>query len=257
MILVKLLLKSLLLPPGLLIIGVLAGLLIMRRWTRAGAAVVLLSAAMLILLSVPAVATSLYQALLEHEALEPNASLERSGAIVVLTGGLIPMAPEYGKNIASPPSVQRARYAAFLHKRTGKPILVAGGNPWGAAQSEAEAVRQLLEDEMQTPVRWLDEESKDTDDSAVNVMKILSRENIKNIVLVTSDFHMLRAEYLFKNIGFQVVAAPVGMRGERPFEIYDFFPSAGGLAKSSFALNEWYGILWYSLKNLVADLGKS
>lgn len=110
---------------------------------------------------------------------------------------------------------------------------------------------------MQTPVRWMEEESKDTDDSAVNAMKILSSENIKNIVLVTSGFHMLRAERLFKKAGFQVVPAPVGVRAQRPFEIYDFFPSAGGLRKSSFVLNEWYGIWWYSLKNLVTGTGKS
>ncbi len=67
--------------------------------------------------------------------------------LVALGGGTYPEAPEYGGDTVSTGSLERLRYAALLYRRSGKPILVSGGNPLGHATAEATQMRSLLRDE--------------------------------------------------------------------------------------------------------------
>lgn len=243
----KYFLKSLLLPPGLFVLLLAVALLLMRRWRRLAGAIVAFVAAALFALSLPAVTNPMLQSLVQHQPWKSDAASADAGAIVVLTGG-IELAPEYDAPIASLSSVQRARYAVYLHRRTRLPILVSGGNPRRAAISEAEAVRRLIEDDWRIPVRWVEDKSDDTEDSARLARAMLAQAGVRKVLLVTSALHMPRAELHFKLAGFQVVPAPTGFLVEAGSSFRDFLPATGSLSVGVGFLNEWLGSGWAEAK---------
>src|SRR5688572_1634675 len=106
---------------------------------RFGTALTLFSLLALFVLTLPAVSQALVRSL-ETPYADP-AQDRTPGAIVVLGGGSHPRAPEYGMDTVSAATLERLRYAAHLHKRTGKPILVTSGNPAGLDTSEGEQMK--------------------------------------------------------------------------------------------------------------------
>ncbi len=113
----------LVLPPGVLILLGLLGLALVRSRVNFGASLALFAFLSLYLLSTPIVARLLIQSL-ETPYADP-AQERGAGAIVVLPGGLRPRAPEYGGDTASHFSLERARYAAHLHRRAGLHVIAA------------------------------------------------------------------------------------------------------------------------------------
>ncbi|MFN0160824.1 MAG: YdcF family protein [Burkholderiales bacterium] len=71
---------------------------------------------------------------------------------------------------------------------------------------------------------------------------------VRDILLVTSAFHMPRAQTLFTRAGFHVIAYPVdfkvGVAARTPM---DFLPSAAALAMSEGALREMLGRAYYAV----------
>lgn len=180
-------------------------------------------------------------------------SLERvagdAGAIVILGAGLYPAAPEYGGDTVSGGSLVRVRYGARLHRLSGKPILVSGGRPEKSELSEAETMRESLEQDFRITVGWLEERSDNTLESARNSFEILKREGIGKILLVTHAWHMARAAAAFSEAGFEVVPAPTGFWTHPRLLPRDFLPTAGGLAISRLVIHEWLGRLWYWVRS--------
>ena len=220
----------------------------MRRWKRLGAALGSFAVVLMLILSMPAVGGSLVRSLIQHNPLDLSGGTGNAQAIVVLTGGNYRDAPEYGRDVASGASVSRGRYAAFLHKKTGLPIMVVGGKPIPSALSEGEAMENLIEEEFHVPVRWVETQAKDTEDSAFSSFKMLNRDGIANILLVTDASHMRRAELAYSKVGFKVIPAPINFIGVEKISVRSFLPSAGALSSSTLALNEWFGIAWGKIK---------
>jgi uncharacterized SAM-binding protein YcdF (DUF218 family) len=69
------------------------------------------------------------------------------------------------------------------------------------------------------------------------------------IILVTSAFHMRRSQLLFEREGLSVVAFPVDFKvsDEHVISLRDVFPTACSLHMTETALREWYGFLYYKL----------
>ena len=71
------------------------------------------------------------------------------------------------------------------------------------------------------------------------------------IILVTSAFHMKRAEFLFKKHAFKVFPYPVDFKfKDNKITILDFIPSTGSLSRSSFVIRELLGRMYYRVKFL-------
>lgn len=240
----------LVLPPGLLIVLALVGLAFMRSRMRFGAGLVLASLVALYLLSVPAVVRPLVKSL-ETPYSDP-ADDRSAGAIVVLGGGTYAGAPEYGEDTVSPETLERLRYAAHLQRRTGKPILVAGGNPAGGASTEGEQMRQVLR-ELGASVKWVEGKSANTFESARFSQAILRKAGIQSIYLVTHAWHMPRSQLAFERAGLSVVPAGVGYTTARGLGPLDFVPSTRALHLSYYFFHEVLGMVWYRLK---FDLGR-
>jgi uncharacterized SAM-binding protein YcdF (DUF218 family) len=175
---------------------------------------------------------------------------EGAQAIVVLGSGSYLRAPEYGGiNTISENTLERVRYAAFLYRKTGKPILVTGGHPLGNRDSEASQMKAVLENEFHVPVSWMEDQSNDTEENATLSFAILKKQGITRIYLVTHAWHMRRASLLFRDAGFTVV--PAATRVDRLHEkgILAFLPSAKALLKSELLMHELIGICWFELKS--------
>ena len=94
----------------------------------------------------------------------------------------------------------------------------------------------------------LTENVENTDQEAKAIKKLLLLDNPK-IILVTSAFHMPRAQLVFEAAGINVIPFPVDFRiGAQKITFMNFIPSAGSFASTSFFVREMIGRTYYNLK---------
>ncbi|HJV53342.1 MAG TPA: YdcF family protein [Noviherbaspirillum sp.] len=242
-------LSALLLPPLNLLLLCALGLLLRRRLPRLGVALSVLSLLLLALISTPAGALLLATPLENRSAALTSAKNTGAQAIVVLGGGRIWHAPEYGgRDLPKPIPLLRLRYAAQLQRETGLPVLVSGGAPDGASESEAAVMARSLREDFAVPVRWIEGASDDTRQNAELSARLLRAAGVRRILLVTDSLHMPRAQTLFMQAGMDVVAAPASLLGRGPLLVTDFLPDGEGLNRAHYAMHEWLGIAWNGIK---------
>lgn len=154
-------------------------------------------------------------------------------AIVVLGAGRYLEAPEYGGDTAAAGSLERVRYAAKLYRETQRPVLVSGGRPGGiGTRSEAEIMRDILEQEFQVPVSWVEDASEDTRQNAAHSARMLLAAGIRRIYLVTHGFHMDRAVDAFHAHGVHAVPMATGFVRPQALTALSWVPSFEGLARN-------------------------
>jgi uncharacterized SAM-binding protein YcdF (DUF218 family) len=145
-------------------------------------------------------------------------------------------------------------HAARLYRAGKAPLVVAsGGNPphLGAEASESEDMADLLV-EWGVPREAIVTEgaSLDTRENAVGTARLLTARGLRRILLVTSALHMTRAAAAFRAAGLEVLPAPTDYQAVDAREVtwLDWLPDAGALARSSRALHEHLGRVWYRLR---------
>lgn len=228
------------LPPLGPIILVVGGLALARYRRNFGRVLASLSLNALVILSTPWMAGFLISGLQKFPPID-SSQLAKCQAIVVLGGGVYRDAPEYGGDTIGFVSLERLRYALYLSKLSGLPILATGGAPEGGV-AEAVAMRKSAEDEFGSQIQWTEGQSMDTSSSARLSASLLKEHGVKRIALVSHAWHLPRAVANFEAVGLEVVPAPMGF-SRSSVDALAFLPSAGALATSSRALHEWLGIL--------------
>jgi len=244
-------LTQLILPPGGLIVLMLAGLLFYRR--RWGKGLVWLSLACLWLLSTEPVRDALTRAL---EFTNPPLSMkklpEKGAAIVLLGGGVYAHAPEYnGQDALSENAMMRTVYAAKIARASGLPVYASGGQVLtrGVA-AEGDVMRRWLMF-FGVPAQQIHIEtgSKNTWQNAVSLLPLLKSNGIHQVVLVSSAWHLPRARWCFEKQGLYVLAAPTDyLTSQEAYDLRSYVPAWGVLAGSAQALHEYLGLLWYRLR---------
>ena len=237
----KKLLAAVALPPFSLILIAIAGVLLSRRHPRFGRALALLALAPLLLLSLPLVSIPLVRSLESYPPIDAQ-QLAHAQAIVVLGGGVYQGAPEYGAATVGRHSLERVRYAVQLQKRSGLPILVSGGAPFGG-RPDAEAMQEVIEREFGGKVRWAENRSRNTAENANLSAASLWAAKVSRVVLVSHAWHLPRALPLFQKQGLEVMPAPMGFTTWPENLLELCLPSGAALAASGTALREWLGIL--------------
>ncbi len=242
-------LKTLILPPGIIILLGLLGLLLMRRII--GKLLLVISIGALYLLSTPFIAGQLMGGLEVIPALT-QAQIENSDAqaIVVLGAGRREAAAEYNhQDTVNELLLERLRYAAWLSRKSGLPLITSGGSPRSEGPSEAFLAQQVLEQEFRVEVIGREEQSRTTREQAFLLSDLLEQEGIRKIMLVTHAWHMLRSLEVFTAAGIQVQAAPTGFAHGKQDDTtaLDWLPSPRALRDSHHALHEQLGRLWYRL----------
>lgn len=168
-------------------------------------------------------------------------------AIVVLGGGRRELAPEYGVSTLKPRTAERLRYGLWLGRETGLPVAFSGGLGHGEepGPGEAEIAARVAEREFARPLRWTENESRDTRENAIQTVALLRAQGIERIVLVTNDYHMRRALRNFERAAaagkLQLVAAPMGLPTGGPWRAADWRPNAVSMELTWIALHEWLG----------------
>lgn len=242
----KPLLAALLLPPAGPILLAGLGVLLSLRFRRSGAGLALGGLAALWFLSCNAVALGLTQRLLPQVDRISAPQLEAVQAVVVLGGGVLPLAAEYGT--APRPSAntaERTTYGANLARRSRKPLGFSGGVGWSALGvapvSEAAAARSVAQ-QHGVNIRWSDDRAHDTEENAARMAQLLLRDGVQRIALVTDPWHMPRAARAFARVGFEVTPAPTAVPLRQERRALEWLPSSHGLATSRQALREWLAL---------------
>ncbi|CDS54014.1 Probable transmembrane protein [Polaromonas sp. CG9_12] len=244
----KPLLTSLAMPPLAPLLLALLGMLLAWRRKRGGLVLVALSLAALWLLSCHGTAVWLARHALPQFDAVTTAQLKANQvqAVVILGGGVLPDAPEYGgASQPSPVTAARLRYGIWLARQSGLPLAFSGGIGWAAdgmpTASEAEVAARVAQQAFGFALRWSEAVSRDTDGNARLLAPVLMREGVQRIALVTDAWHMPRSVAAFERAGFVVTPAPMGFT--RPIEstLLEWLPSAQGLLASRQVLRECLG----------------
>ena len=236
------LLESLLLPPaGPLLLG-LAGILLVAFGI--GRKLLVVSLLLLYLACAPVVGNSLIRGLQQQFGAVTPEGLQQADiqAMVVLGGGYYGEAEEYGEATVGPFFLERLRYAAWLYRRTGIPIIVSSGT------SDAHTAAQLLVEELAVPVLAVEDRSWTTRDNARLTTRILAEKSLSRVALVTHGWHMPRTVFSFREAGLpDPLPAPMGLADPAPDPANwrQWIPSARALQRTRTALHEYLGLFWY------------
>lgn len=237
--------RTLTLPPaGPLLIACLGlALTALSRRTRVGLATIAVGLGSLWALSLPVVSAQLMRLATPYPVLDERQS-GQAQAVVILAGGVRRYAPEYNEDAPSEVTWQRLAYGARLARRTGLPVLVTGG------RGEAAAMRRFLMADFAITPRWVEDAARDTEQNADYSVKILAGDGIRQVLLVTTDWHMPRAVAEFESQGMQVIPAPVTDYAPPDGMLARWLPGAGALRDSR--------IVFYELlANVVARMRRS
>lgn len=256
----KPILTSFLMPPMAPLLLALLGMYWVFRKKRAGPPVVMLALVLLWVFSCHGIAVLLAANVLPQFEPVTKAQFKTNKvqAIVILGGGLLPLAPEYGPGPGqaqpSDNSASRLRFGLWLARHYCLPIAFSGGIGW-AVESEqpvseaAVAARVALED-YGVKLRWVETKSRDTAGNARELAQMLHQESIHNIALVTDAWHMPRAMAAFEQSGFKVTPAPTGYVLAQENVILEWLPSARGMQACREVLREGLGLALQRLINV-------
>ena len=170
-------------------------------------------------------------------------------AIMVLGGGLEPFAPEYGVSSLSYASLERLRYGVWLSRETGLPLGFTGGVGFAQPDSkpEAQIAAQIAASEFGRPLKFVEDNSRDTRENAARTIALLRPIGIRHIVLVTHGWHMPRALKAFETAAagsdIRLEAAPMGLARNTETQALQWMPSSRGFGDVRSILRELLGRL--------------
>ena len=189
----------------------------------------------------------------ELEYRVPPAAVIGTDVIVVLGGGTM-------KDVPTPAgwsgqlhdaAGQRLLAAYALHRQTGLPLLVSGGEVFAEYGREAVIMRDILVSFGVSPAKIiLEDRSLNTTENAQLTAPILLQRGLRHPLLVTSAFHMPRSVTEFQRAGISVAPYPAGFYTSRRYHgtLLDVVPSGSALRGTSSALKEYLGLAALALR---------
>jgi len=245
------------LPTGLILLLLLAGLLLRRRgliWT----ALVLFWVC-----STPLLSDFLARALENGAERVEATSMPTADAIVVLSEGRV-AAPGVAA-MSEWTDGDRFWGGIALYQAGKAPMLVFTGG-WSPGQPNAKPEGEVLISYAKTlgvPPKALRTTGLvvNTAEEAQAVTTLLGRQVIDGhelaqstkVLLVTSAYHMPRAQRLFERAGLTVIAYPVDfqVQASRNLSVMDFVPRAGAFKATEMAWRETIGRVYYGFKGFL------
>ncbi len=244
--------SALLLPPGNLLIGGVAALVLpwprrARPLLRRVGAVALV---LVLVLAMPIVPVLMTMALQSRLKLTPPAGAP-PGAIVILSAEVRASAARALEPAASagPMTLSRVQAGALLARRTGLPVLVTGGVVLPGTPPVGELMAQLLRTSFGLDAQWVEGRSEDTWQNAAFSAPLLLAAGIHAVFLVSDADHLPRAVIAFRHAGIVATAAPVRLAMLPTDRLEALIPSPAGLARSEVEMHEALGLLWYWLRD--------
>jgi len=210
-----------------------------------------LAVSILIICSLPIFSNKLITYLENGYTLSDASSAKTADAIVVLSGMVRTINGKNGLSYEWGEASDRIFAGIELIKKNKAPIMILTGGklPWSVGKPEGEYLRDIaIKYGVPNKNILLTKNVQNTDQEAKAVAKLLNKE-IPNIILVTSAFHMPRAQKVFEAAGIVVSPFPVDfLSGADKTTLMHFIPSAGAFSNTSFFVREIIGRLYYKLK---------
>jgi len=246
------------LPPVPMLILITIGTGLLRRRPRFSRALILLGVVTLWLFTTEGMAqwwsrhVLKVPAALTTEQLKSLRAQQGNGhdvAVLVLGGGALADAPEYGRAELKPLSLERLRYGAWLSRQLGAPLGFTGGIGWNQDHldmSEAELAQRTVLEDYGINLRWAENQSRDTRQNAAYTVPLLLESHARTVVLVTHGFHMPRSLRAFEQEAqgrLNIVAAPMSLRSDAMSTWKDWAPSSTGFERCRYAVYERLGLL--------------
>lgn len=165
---------------------------------------------------------------------------EEISAIVVLTSGIY---KDINNNWhPSSTSIARVILANNLSKTLNIPLIILGGKSMPNAPAESYIVSKFIENKNII----LDSESKNTYESAINLEKILLKNNLdknNNFYVVTSKHHNLRTAFTFKTQNYKIKLYEYSSFNKLSFK--NFIPNSKSFTSLNNIMYEYFGIIKY------------
>jgi uncharacterized SAM-binding protein YcdF (DUF218 family) len=211
----------------------------------------LIGVIILIVCSLPIVSNKLVAYLESDYQLSKPSNIASADAIVVLSGMIRTVNSKEGLDYEFSEASDRifAGINLFKEKKAPKLILTRGKLPWSVGIPEGEYLKEIaIINGISENNILLTENVENTDQEAKAIKKLLSEDKHK-VLLVTSAFHMPRAQIVFEAAGINVVPFPVDFqKGLSKITFMSFMPSANALSGTSFFVREMIGRIYYNLK---------
>ena len=207
--------------------------------------------AILLFFSMPIVSDKLIAYLESDYELNKPSKIDSANAIVVLSGMIQTIKTKDGLDYEWGGAVDRFFTGIDLFNLDKAPTLIFTGGklPWSIGVPEGEYLRNVaIKYGVPKKNILLTENVENTDQEAKAIKKLFSIDNPK-IILVTSAFHMSRAQKVFEASNIKVIPFAVDFKySHNKFTFMDFIPSANSFRGTSFAVREMIGRLYYNLK---------
>lgn len=241
-------------PPALTLVLLLVALLLaLLRWRRAGMALAVVALAWSAILSIP-LASDMVRGLLEDRyPTVDEEHLPAADAIVVLGGGMgyrwLNRPGVTAEDLGSSRLAAGAR--AWLAGRAPTIVLSGGGDNGGdedasEARRMAHAIQRLG---VPSSALLLETRSRNTRDNARYTAALAEQHGFHRVLLVTSSLHMPRAVLQFRNEGVDVIPVPVPEGARRETFRQQWVPSHRALWRSGRAIKEFGAIVMARLQN--------
>lgn len=227
-----------------LFLGILA--LILRRTLPAWLAIILVLVA-----SNPLFARKSMQWLENDQQLRQAQNVEPADVVVVLSGMLVAISRkdgQFGYEFNGAVDRFEAGLRLMQQQKARNLIFTRGHLPWSKGRDEGEVLTELAIERGIDPAKiMLTRRVQNTSDEAAAVFELLEKPH--RAILVTSAFHMQRAQFIFSQQGFQVDPFPVDFNSIAiGFSPTDLVPQAGAMYGTTFAFRELLGRFYYRLR---------
>ena len=205
----------------------------------------------LVICSMPIVSGKMIAYLESDYELNRSSEIDTANAIVVLSGMVKTIKTKDGLDYEWGGAVDRFFTGINLFNLDKAPTLIFTGGklPWSIGVPEGEFLREEAI-KLGIPKKdiLLTENVENTDQEAKAIKKLLSIDDPK-VILVTSAFHMPRAQLVFEAAGISVIPFPVDfLIGTGKITLMSFIPSASSFASTNFFVREMIGRTYYNLK---------
>ena len=186
----------------------------------------------------------------DYELIQPS-KVDSANAVVVLSGMVKTIQTKNGLDYEWGEAADRIFAGIDLFKSNKAPVLILTGGklPWSIGVPEGEYLRDVAIDHgVSKKDILLTENVENTDQEAKAIKRLLLQDN-PEVILVTSAFHMPRAQLVFEAAGISAIPFPVDFRiGAQKRTFMSFIPSASSFEATSFFVREMIGRTYYNLK---------
>ena len=234
------------LPIMLVIIVILIGLIKNKK------KLIYIAIGVLYIISTPIFSNNFFKLVEDSEYRKPISTIDSADAIVVLSGMLEinelrdSTYVEWGD-----PDRLFGGIAIFKAGKAQKLVFTGGKMPWDKVKkTEGDVLKDYaISNGIPSEKIFVTKNVENTEDEAVAVKELISPS--KRIILVTSAYHMYRAQRLFEKQRFKVIPYRVDYKVGRNKEmvVMDLLPDAEDLKLTETGVKEIIGRIFYLLKN--------